>query len=680
MTDITKLGKYEILEDLGRGGFGVVYKARDTVLDRVVAVKVLHPNLVNDLSFVSRFRNEARLAAQLDHPNIVPVHDFGESEGLYYIVMGHMPGGSLKELLQKEGALPEEKALAILRQVSDGLSYAHRKGIIHRDLKPGNILFDEEGEARVSDLGFAKLLHSDSSSSLTMSGGVVGTPAYMAPEIWKGLPATPAVDVYSSACIFVEMLTGKPLFDGDSTPVIMLKHFQPVSLPENLPENWKPAILKALSQEPEDRYQDLASFVADLDATTARAEVAKETPLRDRLQTLLGHREAPTMKKKVAEDDSHQAEASREAPDERAPIIEEDGQVPESATRQIAQTADEKRIEELQALPEKKDDRKWMLFASLGILAISLIVLSFSLLKGRNRYAPVPVASETPSLPPTHTPTKLPSKTPTKTPTSKPTRTPDPNLGIGSMMTRETDGMEMVYVPAGKFIMGSENGYDDQKPVRQVYLDSYWIDKYEVSNAQYALCVASGACTKPSLTKSQTRNNYYGNPDYDNYPVIQIDWHQSQAYCQWVGGDLPTEAQWEKAARGTDGRTYPWGNESPTCQLTNFNKGLYGNQSYCIGDTSPVTDYEQGASPYGALNMAGNVWEWVNDWYGSNYYSNSSTRNPAGPTSGRYRVIRGGSWDYYYNGTWGIRAADRYGVNPTNTVSGDGFRCVLPQP
>ena len=139
MTDITKLGKYEILEDLGRGGFGVVYKARDTVLDRVVAVKVLHPNLVNDLSFVSRFRNEARLAAQLDHPNIVPVHDFGESEGLYYIVMGHMPGGSLKELLQKEGALPEEKALAILRQVSDGLSYAHRKGIIHRDLKPGNL-------------------------------------------------------------------------------------------------------------------------------------------------------------------------------------------------------------------------------------------------------------------------------------------------------------------------------------------------------------------------------------------------------------------------------------------------------------------------------------------------------------------------------------------------------------
>ena len=606
MTDKTKLGKYEILEELGRGGFGVVYKARDAVLDRVVAVKVLHPNLVNDPGFVSRFRNEARLAAQLDHSNIVSVYDFGEYQGLYYIAMAYMPGGSLKDMLQKEGALPEKKALTILNQVADGLSYAHKKGIIHRDLKPGNILFDEEGAARISDLGFAKLLHSDSSSSLTMSGGVVGTPAYMAPEIWKGLPATPAVDVYSSACIFVEMLTGKPLFDGDSTPVIMLKHFQPVSLPENLPENWKPAILKALSQEPEDRYQDLASFVADLDATTARAEVAKETPLRDRLQTLLGHREAPTMKKKVAEDDSHQAEASREAPDERAPIIEEDGQVPESATRQIAQTADEKRSEEQEALPKKKDDRKWMLFTSIGVLALVLIVLTFSLLKGRNRYAPVPVASETP----TRTATQKPTETPTKPPSKTPTRTPDLSFGIGSIMTRETDGMEMVFVPAGEFEMGGNDAdaWDDEKPAHTVYLDSYWIDKYEVSNAQYAKCVTAGDCTKPSYTGSYTRSNYYGNPEYDDYPVIYVDWNQAKDYCQWAGGDLPTEAQWEKAARGTDGRAYPWGNESPTCQLTNFDQGSYENPNYCVGDTSPVTDYEAGASPYGALNMAGNVW------------------------------------------------------------------------
>ncbi len=668
MTETRYLGKYEILEELGRGGFGMVYKARDAVLDRVVAVKVLHPNPVNDLSFVSRFRNEARLAAQLDHPNIVPVYDFGESEGLYYIVMAYMPGGSLKELLQKEGALPEEKALAILNQVADGLSYAHRKGIIHRDLKPGNILFDEMGEARVSDLGFAKLLHSDSSASLTMSGGVVGTPAYMAPEIWKGLPATPAVDVYSSACIFVEMLTGKPLFDGDSTPVIMLKHFQPVSLPETLPDKWKPVILKALSQEPEDRYQDLASFVADLDASRARAEAAKETPLRDRLQSLIGGRESPTVKKKAAEDDSHQVGASREAPDERAPIIEEDGQVSEAATQQITQTADEKRSEEQEALPKKKDDRKWMLFTSIGVLALVLIVLTFSLLKGRNRYAPVPVASETP----TRTATQKPTETPTKPPSKTPTRTPDLSFGIGSIMIREEDGMEMVFVPAGEFEMGSDDGDSDEYPVRQIYMDAYWIDKFEVSNAQYARCVAAGVCSEQLYPGSNSGRDYYGNPDYNNYPVINVTWEHAQTYCEWVGGNLPTEAQWEKASRGTDGRSYPWGEESPTCQLANFN---VGNDNICVGDTNIVTAHESGASPYGALNLAGNVWEWVYDWYGP--YKEGETRNPLELSTGFTKVFRGGSWE---DNNGDIRSANRSDVSPSNVDGRIGFRCVVQHP
>ena len=166
-----ELGKFEILEELGRGGFGIVYKAHDKALKRLVAIKVLHPNLVNDPTFVARFRQEAQIAAQLDHPNLVPVHDFGEIGGRYYIVMGYMPGGSLKELIKKEGPLSKERALEILRQIGSGLAYAHSTGVIHRDLKPGNILFDAKGQARVSDMGFAKLLRSDSSASMSASGG-----------------------------------------------------------------------------------------------------------------------------------------------------------------------------------------------------------------------------------------------------------------------------------------------------------------------------------------------------------------------------------------------------------------------------------------------------------------------------------------------------------------------------
>ena len=262
---LMKLGKYEILEELGRGGFGVVYKARDTVLDRIVAVKVLHPNLVNDLSFVSRFRNEAQLAAQLDHSNIVSVYDFGEYQGLYYIAMAYMPGGSLKDLLQKKGSLPEEEALTILRKVSDGLSYAHKKGIIHRDLKPGNILFDEEGQARISDLGFAKALHTDSSVSLSMSGGLVGTPAYMAPEVWRGEPATLQTDIYSLGCILYEMLTGEVLFEGKTPAEVMTKHLidGPI-FNAQLSGSVRQLIAKALATAPANRHGSIEEFSAEL--------------------------------------------------------------------------------------------------------------------------------------------------------------------------------------------------------------------------------------------------------------------------------------------------------------------------------------------------------------------------------------------------------------------------------
>jgi formylglycine-generating enzyme required for sulfatase activity len=244
-----------------------------------------------------------------------------------------------------------------------------------------------------------------------------------------------------------------------------------------------------------------------------------------------------------------------------------------------------------------------------------------------------------------------------------------PKLGIGSTRIREKDGMVEVYVPAGYFLMGSADSdpdaQDDEKPQHSVYLDAFWMDQTPVTEAMYARAVAAGACTAPVNKGSPIPNTYYFIPEIADYPVIHVNWEQAAAYCRWVGGSLPSEAQWEKAARGTDGRIYPWGNQVPDTTRANF-EGF---------GTTKVGSFPGGASLYGALDMAGNVWEWVADWYSSRYYYSASkpVQNPTGPAKGVYRVVRGGSW-YYVNG--GFRAAGRCGINlPSWQDNSIGFRC-----
>jgi len=620
-----ELGKYEIQEELGQGGFGTVYKALDKTLNRTVAVKVLHPNLVNDPTFLKRFRQEAQLAAQLDHANLVTVHDFGEFEGRFYIVMNYLSGGSLKELIKKESALGKERSLKIFEQLCEGLGYAHKRNIVHRDLKPGNILFDGEGNARISDLGFAKLLQSNTSASFSTSGGMVGTPAYMAPEIWRGKPATSATDVYSLACVLVEMLTGQPLFGGESTPEIMMKHFDPLRLPESLPEEWKLGVEAALEKNQEKRIQTVEEFFKKIRAVGEKLEDAEKVDLRKSDES--------KVRKEKQTSGSSENEQNKESGEGRHSRAVDDQDTKRSKFDFTETLGKDKNKPVFVESKERKG--KLGVIAGIALLVIILGVTIYQIGKSNSKTAYVDVKAVV-----------------TATATKAATKTPTPVTRI-----REIDGMDQVYVPAGNFIMGSnDSGADpDEKPVRTVYLVSYWIDKYEVSKKQYKKCVDARICDLPGDNFST----------YDNFPVTYVSWEDAKTYCEWAGGVLPTEAQWEKVARGEDSRKYPWGNEEPDNSYANYNEN--------IGDPTEVGSYEKGASPYGAMDMAGNVWEWVNDWYADEYDADD-TNNPKGPSGTRaYRVLRGGSWSIKSRDT---RSANRSWSNPDFRSKYIGFRCV----
>ncbi len=241
----------------------------------------------------------------------------------------------------------------------------------------------------------------------------------------------------------------------------------------------------------------------------------------------------------------------------------------------------------------------------------------------------------------------------------------------------KNDPTYMAYVAEGEFQMGCYPApgvcEDDNEYLHGIWLDGYYIDNFEVTNAQYASCVEAGACTPPQSFNSSTHQSYYNNPAFADYPVLYSTWEDAQNYCLWRGKRLPTEAEWEKAARGVkDTRFFPWGDQSPDCTKANF-YFLEENRP-CMSDTTRVGSYPLGVSPYGLMDIAGNVAEWVSDWYGADYYQSSPYVNPTGPSTGTEKVLRGGSW----NTNWNLlQVTDRWPQDPGSEFYTVGFRCVL---
>jgi formylglycine-generating enzyme required for sulfatase activity len=628
---------------------------------------------------VARFEREARTIARLRHRNILTIFDYGHEDDLLYLVMEYVSGGTLRERLGWPQDL--DYAIGIVSQIGDALADAHRQGMIHRDVKPGNVLMVEEDWPLLSDFGLAKMVQD--TLHLTMSGASVGTPQYMSPEQAQSHPVDQRSDVYSLGVVLYEAVAGQPPFGFESPMAVILKHISdPVTPPHHfrsdLPDELERVILKALNKDPAGRYQRMEDFLTDLHGAA----------------------------------DGKSSHRMGIKPIETPPVLESVSPPPTTRRRSVRRKS------------------PWLI-ATIRLLL--LVALTLTLLLYRDRImplasdltnlivlmatgpmvtatsTPVTVAagpSTTTSAPPTAVsdssnatpnPTNTsepvaaefdPSPTaPNPTSTPEPTATPTIAPPVIETQVWATDGAEMVFIAAGEFSMGSEELGDDERPVHQVYLDDFWLDRYEVTNERFARFVAEtdyqtdaekagwGWVRIDSEWEEVDDANWRhprgpdsGIEDKMDHPVVLVSWNDADAYCRWAGKQLPTEAQWEKAARGpglNSSHNYAWGDTFDASRANTRESGL--------NDTTPVGSYSpQGDSPYGAADMTGNVWEWVSDWYDSSYYSQSLPTNPFGPAGGTYKVLRGGSWlfDEVY-----ARTAFRYNVSPDYTYDFTGFRC-----
>ena len=641
------LGRYRIIEQLGEGGMAIVYRAFDTRLETEVAVKVIRtdnilPSILKDA--LIRFEREAKLLARLFHPNIVKVTDYGEYEGMPYLVMPYLPGGTLKKLLGKP--MPWQEAFKLLIPITEALDYAHSQNMIHRDVKPSNILLTQSGQPMLADFGIAKILDLESSQEITGTSMMIGTPEYMAPEQVTSKTVDHRADIYALGIVLYEMVTGRQPFLADTPMAVLLKHnTEPLPHPRkfvpNLPDAVERILLKALAKNPDERLQSMGEFAILMKGLLANPPAEIKDP----------YSQSVAVKNTNAENSK----------------------------------------------PKLSGMRFFMWGTAVVVFCVAVATMLVLLFGGLKKISTTAQVSGLPVSATTPVQNSKPADTQTPVPPSETPGAPAP------LPTQILDDkrVSMLLVPAGEFTMGftpreAQQAFDDcQKetknkcelswysngmPKHKVILDAYYIDQYEVTNARYAECVTAGDCNPPSPLSSFTRDAYYGRPEFDNYPVIHVSWEDSNAYCRWRDARLPTEAEWEKAARGPDGFRYPWGNEFGGTKLNFCDKNCpldWANKDYDdgYGDTSPVGSFEDGKSPYGVYDMAGNVWEWVNDWYDAGYYSDSPLKNPQGPETGQFHVTRGGSWSNVYSG---LSSSFRsWNVVPSLAQYGYyGFRCA----
>ncbi len=640
-------GKYRIEKKIGEGGMGQVYRAIHVEIGSPFAVKVLHAQFGEDEKAVERFRREAQAAAQIRHPNAVSVTDFGVTKDskLVYFVMEYLEGLSLGDRLRETGALSPEDIYFIYSCVCPALHAAHVKGIVHRDVKPDNIflLLDENKaikDVKVLDFGIAKLKRQDK-STLTASGTVIGTPDYMSPEQCQGIELDARSDIYSLGIILYELFTGRVPFQNDSSMATLVAHVSqaprpPIEVNPSVPPEINRVILRAIAKRPDDRPDTALHLFAELEQALQSAGLTFSAgPLTSLLKTqrrITGARAAGEGKSSTADlgDGSPTANRTLAITDVGVDRATLEGKRPTDPSHRSADEAGgETRTYVTVDSPTAGHAKGWLpLVASIAVAALLLSGGGWYLFQ-RGIPADKTIANVEPKPPPA------------------------PPAPPG-----------MVYIPGGIFTMGNNASADDfEKPEHERKVAPFFMDKTEVTNEQYAQFVQQTGHPPPLNWKGQKTFP----PGTAKLPVAEVSWDDAQAFAKWAGKRLPTEIEWEYAARGTDRRLYPWGNEFDPSKL---NAGRDISQ---IKDQRRQVGSFSGESPFGLLDMAGNVSEWTESGY--DLYPGSQA--VIKPQFQPLKIVRGGCFADDARKTMATR---RLMNERTFRDLSTGFRCAQDAP
>ncbi len=583
-------GRYRIESLLGRGGMSSVYKGLDNRLQRTVAIKMIHPHLSERPQFVQRFEQEAAAVARLRHPNILQVHDYNHDQDTYYMVLEYIPGQTLDERLDSLKTaslrLPLAEVLHLMIPLCDAVAYAHDQGIYHRDLKPSNVIVNLLGQAILMDFGVAKLV---GGQVQTETGATIGTAAYMAPESVKGEAVDHRADLYSLGVILYEMAAGKPPFEGTSPLTVMLAHVnEPV--PDirlsntNIPDVLVSILHRALAKEPADRFQSAVEMGNALRALGQ--QITSQT--------------APQSHLTGSQPVSVPGGAGGE--DEYLDTMPVGGTslVDTGPTPTVARVKKEPMKQgvapvEPKAEPKRSNGRfLWMAGgAAVLLVLVAVIVAAVVFLPG--------------------------------------------------LLASPPSSEGMVEISAGSYTIGLAEGGPNYAPVQEVTLDTFWIDRYEVTGSEFETYLEDSGNSPPTTWAGGSFPTGQG-----EHPVQGVTWEMANDYCDWAGKRLPSEAEWEVSARGIDALLFPWGDVETAVALPQ-------GQSY------PVGSVPANQSTFGVFDMAGNVWEWVS--------------SPYEDVDDDQEVLRGGAHDFLKDSAYRLIGDPDV---PTMFATA-GFRCVADE-